>query len=205
MNNEINNNTKLSDEQKQKVLNNFETNEQDNTYKPKDETSKAATLAVIVVIIIVVGVFLAFKFGFNTKKDYNDEILNSVSENANSFNKVIINYLERYDYKEKEKNKDKYFVKDRYYNFVTIPTQNHCFKTETSIEDGITNSTECYDFMNDIINNYCRSIKCSIPGEFDIKFSINEDSAQIEDNTTLTYDDVICTYKNKKYTCEYKK
>ncbi len=205
MNNEINNSNKLSDEEKQNVLNNFKANEVDNTYKPKDESTKAVFLAIIIIILIIGGVILAFKFGFNSKKDYNGEVLDSVAENALSYNKVIINYLNKYDYKEKENNKDKYYVKDRYYDFVKTPEYGRCFLQENTIEDGTSNSMDCTNFIKDIENNYCRVAKCSIPVKYDIKFKYIENKSSIEDGTLLIYDDIECTFKNQKYTCAYKK
>ena len=205
MNNEINNNTKLSDEQKQNVLNNFEANEQDNTYKTKDDSNKAALLAILIIIIIIVGVVLAFKFGFNKRTDSNDKILNDVANNASDYNKVIINYLNKYDYNTKNNNSEKYLIKDRYYDFIKIPEQNRCLLLENSIEDGVSNSMDCSNFMKDIENNYCRIANCSIPGKYDIRFEYSENNFKILDGTILIYDDVECTLKNQKYICEYKK
>lgn len=178
---------------------------------PKKDMStlKAAILSIVVVVIIIVSVFLGLYFGWFNPRHNDEEMLNSVKNQCLNYEKVIINYLNKYDYKS-QSNKNYYTAKGHDYTFVEFNISEECKYNNNTYNDMF-----CEQLFNDINNNYCRSTKCDIPTSYTIKINV-KDKENIEENsivtksftidnyTTLTYDDVECNKINNVYSCEYK-
>ena len=191
----------------------IEYNKEDYIQNKDYSTLKSAILSIIIIAIIIIGVVITIYLGWFNPKKIDEEILNSVVSQANNYDNIIINYLNKYDFYYETKGKSKYRAKNQEYSFVELNINEEC-----KYVDGTYNNEYCELLFKDINNNYCRATNCNIPQEYDIKISVKQETKKddegndiivnnnsISNYTTLTYDDIICTKNNNKYICDYKK